>query len=566
MAVSPFLKSQLKVRDSFGLQFVAFVVAAHGSFVLAVTLIELIAGRHVNHLSNTTVDLSIIIGLSLLYLSVLLRRLKRTAWLATVMSYVLYLGLNLSNLIRSVGMDDLVAGRVMRVVILPVSILTLLVVLRSHYTVRSDIQGFRAAVRTALLVIVVAFMYGVAGFSLLDKSDFHQEITPVNAARYTVDQFYLTSNKPLVPATRRARLFTESLSVISLGAALYAAAAFFQPIRLRYIDQTHDRRRLAELLAVGGGRSEDYFKLWPHDKQFFFNEAGSSGLAYHVRHGVALCLGDPAGATRSYGKLVTAFGAVCAHNDWLPAFVHIEPTHRQLYVRHGYSLQKIGQEAVVDIAHFQAEVVRNKYFRHINNKFTKLGYRTDLLVPPHDAATLRRLRTVSDEWLSQGGRTERGFVMGYFSADYMQQCPIMVVRDSSGEIQAFLNQLPADFDTQEATYDLLRHSDASPGNINDFLLLNFIGYLSTQTTQRINLGLCPLAGLDKGDETKTVVDSILRFVYANGDRLYSFSGLRRFKSKYEPTWRDRYVAYQGGLRGLTRTTNALVSVMRVKRP
>ena len=566
MAAATYLKSQLKVRDSFGLQFVAFVVAAHGSFVLAVTLVELIAARHVSHLSSTTINLSIIIGLSLLYLSVLLRRLKRTAWLATVMSYVLYLGLNLSNLTRSVDIDDLAAGHVLRVIILPVSILTLLVALRSHYTVRSDVPGFRAAIRTALLVIVITFIYGVAGFSLLDTSDFHQEITLASAARYTVDQFYLTSPQPLVPATKRARLFTESLSVISIGAAIYVAVAFFQPIRLRLIDQTPDRRRLAELLAVGGGRSEDYFKLWPHDKHFFFNEAGTSGLAYHVRHGVALCLGDPAGVARTYSELVTAFGAVCANNDWLPAFVHIEPTHRQLYARHGYSLQKIGQEAVVDIAHFQTEVVRNKYFRHINNKFTKLGYSYDLLLPPHAPATLTRLKTVSDEWLSQGGRTERGFVMGYFSDEYMQQCSVMVVRDSAGEVQAFLNQLPADFDVQEATYDLLRHSNASPGNINDFLLLNFISYLSTQPQQRLNLGLCPLSGLDKGDESKTVVDSILRFVYANGDRLYSFSGLRRFKSKYEPSWRDRYVAYQGGLRGLTRTTNALVSVMRVKQP
>ncbi len=566
MAVPTYIKSQLRVRERFGLQLVAFVVAAHGSFVLIVTLVELIATRHAAHLSGTTINVSIMIGLSLLYLSGLLHRLKRTAWLATIMSYVVYLGVNLSSLIRSLGMDDLSAGRVIRVVILPVSILALLVMLRSHYTVKSDIQGFRTAVRTAGLVIVVAFMYGLAGFSLLDTSDFHQEISVGRAAQYTVDRFYLTTNKPLVPATRRAKLFTDSLSVISIGAAIYAAAAFFQPIRLRLSDQTQNRRRLLDLLKQGGGRSEDYFKLWPHDKQFFFNDAGTSGLAYHVRHGVALCLGDPAGQPRTYATLITAFGAVCQSNDWLPAFVHIEPTHRKLYIRHGYSLQKIGQEAVVDIAHFQADVVRNKYFRHINNKFTKLGYICELLAPPHNPATMTRLKTVSDQWLSQGGRAERGFVMGYFSDAYMQQCSIMVVRDSAGEVQAFLNQLPADFDEQEATYDLLRHSDASPGNINDYLLLNFIAYLSTQPQQRLNLGLCPLAGLGKGDDTKSVVDSILRFVYANGDRLYSFKGLLRFKAKYEPTWRDRYVAYQGGLRGLTRTTNALVGVMRVKQP
>jgi phosphatidylglycerol lysyltransferase len=55
---------------------------------------------------------------------------------------------------------------------------------------------------------------------------------------------------------------------------------------------------------------------------------------------------------------------------------------------------------------------------------------------------------------------------------------------------------------------------------------------------------------------------MLGFVYANGDRFYSFSGLHRFKAKYKPTWRDRYIAYQGGLRSFTKVGNALVKTMK----
>jgi phosphatidylglycerol lysyltransferase len=236
-----------------------------------------------------------------------------------------------------------------------------------------------------------------------------------------------------------------------------------------------------------------------------------------------------------------------------------------LYERRGFSLQKLGQEAVVNLEHFQSEVVGGKYFRQINNKFTKQGYSAELLTPPHHTAVINRLRDISNDWLKHGGHEERGFAMGYFSEAYMQACPVMVVRDAAGTIQAFLNQLPADFDSTEATYDLLRYTRSSLGNSNDYLLMQFASILQKEGYQRLNLGLCPLTGLDEPDDDSTgLIHTFLRFAYANGDRLYSFSGLYRFKSKYQPEWRDRYVAYQGGVRGFSRSMTALMRTMRVK--
>src|SRR5262249_40603830 len=154
---------------------------------------------------------------------------------------------------------------------------------------------------------VIALLYGVAGFSLLDRSDFHQEIDLPSAVHYTIDQFDLTTNHPLHPYTKRAHLFVDSLSFVSAGAVIYAAVSLFQPLRFRLTDQPANRQRLADLLAKHGGLSEDFFKLWPHDKQYFFDEQGRSAVAFHVNRGVALCLGDPSGETRQFGRLLDAF-------------------------------------------------------------------------------------------------------------------------------------------------------------------------------------------------------------------------------------------------------------------
>ena len=510
--------------------------------------------------------LPLLVSITLLYLSSQLRSHKRTAWAVALVAYSLYITISLASLGFRPGFDDTLGKmQIIRLYVFPALILLLLLINRHQYVVRSDIQGFRVAARFSIAALLVAFIYGTVGFSLLDKRDFHEDISPLTAAHYTIDQFDLTTAHPVHAYTKRAEFFLNSLSVVSVVAVGYSILSLFQPLRIRLYDQESNRQQMHQLLIDNPSPSEDYFKLWPHDKMYFFDDQNRSGLAFHTYAGVALCLGDPTGDKKRFVSLMNQFRDLCFGNDWLPAFIHVQDTQRNLYETNGFNLQKIGQEAVVDIAHFQADVAGNKYFRHIRNKFIKQGFMTELLLPPHHTAVTDRLKTISNDWLSESGHVERGFAMGYFSEEYMQLCPIMVVRDAAGTIQAFMNQLPADFDKHEATFDLLRHTRNSLGNINDFLLMNFITALHEQDYTQLNLGLCPLVGLNEQDEDKkSLIDGILRFAYANGDRFYSFSGLYRFKLKYEPVWRDRFIAYQSGIRGFTRTTNSLMRVMRIK--
>jgi len=559
------LQQQLHVRQLFTVQFLSVLVAAHALFILANTLLLQIAVHRGSHLTSLAIDLPLLIGLSLLYLSTLLRRRKRTAWLVCIGAYALYFLLNLVAMLarfedRQLSLHD--AGRSL---LLPLIIVGLLLRFRHEFIVRSDIRGFRSAARTSLIILSVALVYGVAGLLLLDTSDFHQEIGLPTAVHYTIDQLDLTTDRPLQPHTKRAQLFDDSLSFVSVAAVGYSVFSLFQPLRLRLTDQTAQRQRLQDLLIAYGAPSEDFFKLWPHDKQYFFDTTGRAGVAFHVSRGVALCLADPAGDPARFDSLLADFAQLCYGNDWLPAMIHTQDTYTPLYERHGFVLQKLGQEAVLDLQHFTTKVSRNKYFRQINNRFSKQDYTAELLLAPHHEAVVGRLKSISTEWLARGAHAERGFVMGYFTPAYLQQCAVMVARDAAGTIQAFVNLVPASFDAEEATFDMLRHANDTPGNLNDFLMLRFIAALHQQGYHRLNLGLCPLAGLDsKSQEANKVVDGALRFAFANGDRFYSFSGLYRFKSKYEPVWRDRYVAYQGGVRGFSRTMTALMRTMRVR--
>ncbi len=545
---------------------VAYIVALNGLVMIVSPIILTLVqhpGVHIKVSAMFFFDAQLVAALGLLYLSVLLYRGKRTAWLFTLSAYAFIFILSVSRFIDLAMHHEHIRGDVLTNSIVPAVLVAALLLSRHAFTVKSDIASFALSLRITVLVMAATCMYGVTGFILLDQHDFHKEIPVTEAIHRTIDQFDLTTNSSLIPHTHRAQAFMDSLSLLSTASVIYAFVSLFQPLKSRFTDQSRQRETVEALLRSHPASSEDFFKLWPHDKLYFFNATRASGVAYGTHKGIALTVGDPFGDPKSFDSTLDEFELFCQTNDWSPAFVHTEPKHIELYKTHGFALQKIGEEAVVTIKDFLATEAHNKYFRQIHNRFTKQGYSVEIMQPPHSEALLRRLSYVSDDWLSRPGRKERHFMMGYFSPEYMQQAPVVVLRDDAGTIQGFINQIPT-FDKQEASFDMLRQSKDALGNSADFMLLAFISHLDKQGFTRLNLGLCPLAGLASNDEANSVTNNALRFLYANGDRFYSFNGLQRFKGKYNPDWQSRYIAYRGGIRGFTRVLSALNRSMKMR--
>jgi phosphatidylglycerol lysyltransferase len=548
-------------HESLILQLITIAVIANGLVIIAATLLGQLRMHSVHAIDDTIVSLPLISGLTLVYLGSLLHRRKKAAWAVVVPLYTFILGFNLTQYLNNEHLHT--PWVLMRSIVLPLVIVTALIVFRRVFTVKSAIQNFSFSARIIVAMLAVILAYGTAGYLLLDESAFHQELSVVSALHHTVDQFDFTTQQELTPYTKRATVFIDSLNILSAVAVGYIIISLFQPIRSKLSSQAHNREVALDLLQKYSRDSEDFFKIWPTDKSYFSLGPESrhhATLAYRVQRGVALVVGDPVGTTTACKALMRDFDDLCKLNDWLPAYIHVADLTLPLYEDRGFLSQKIGEEAVVNTAAFLETTTHNKYFRQIRNKFEKQGYTWELLPPPHVAAVLARVHQVSDEWLQLPGRQERGFMMGYFSEEYMQQGNLLVARDAAGTIQAFINQVPT-YQADEANFDLLRHTKSALGNVNDYLLMALIESAHSQGFARLNLGLCPLAGLAKQAENKSVIDSAMRFVYANGDRFYSFSGLHRFKSKYNPTWTNRYIAYRGGVRGFSRTIYALNKAM-----
>ncbi len=543
------------------LQLITVAVIGNGLVIITATLLSEMRMHSLHAVDDTIVSLPLISGLTLVYLGTLLHRRKMAAWAVVVPFYTFILGFNITQYLNYNMPHN--PWSVVRNIFLPLAVVSALIFFRKVFTVKSAVQNFSVSMRVIVIMLFIILAYGTAGYVLLDQHDFHQEISVVEAAHHTIDQFDFTTDKELVPYTRKATVFVDSLNILSAVAVGYIIISLFQPIRAKFASQSSNRDHALELLDEHSYDSEDFFKVWPTDKSYYSGEQDEplhATIAYRVQRGVALVVGDPIGRKHDFGPLVDDFDEFCRLNDWLPSFIHIDEASLAFYEKRGFLQQKIGEEAVVNLAQFQETTAHNKYFRQIRNKFQKQGYTWELLQPPHAAAVISRVQEVSEDWLTMPGRQERGFMMGYFSEVYMQQCNLLVARDAAGTIQAFINQIPT-YQETEANYDLLRHTKKALGNVNDYLMMSFIETAQQQGYQAINLGLCPLSGLTKQSDEKSVIDSAMRFVYANGDRFYSFNGLHRFKAKYEPTWRSRYIAYKGGVRGFTRVIYSLNRAM-----
>jgi phosphatidylglycerol lysyltransferase len=158
-------------------------------------------------------------------------------------------------------------------------------------------------------------------------------------------------------------------------------------------------------------------------------------------------------------------------------------------------------------------------------------------------AILEQLAAVSREWMTTKSVREKGFSIGRFDPDYIANFPVAVVR-LEDRIIAFAN-VWATGDRRELSIDLMRHVNDAPNSIMEYLFLELMLWGKEQGYDRFDLGLAPLAGLERR-RLAPLWTQAGAFLFRYGEHFYNFQGLLRFKAKFDPVWEPRYLAAPGG--------------------
>ena len=343
--------------------------------------------------------------------------------------------------------------------------------------------------------------------------------------------------------------YLRSLPILTLAFALGAAIAALGPA-------THRRRHRAEAhqveaLLPHADSSVAWFAL-ADDSDYFFSRNQRAVIAYKFESDTLLAIGDPIGPVEEHRPLLEEFASYCAERDWQFAFFQARPEHLPLYRTLGWSAFHIGEEAVLDPAHFTLDGGAMGNARRTARKAAEAGLLVRHFRPeeePFDASHapagwFDQLRAVSDEWLrGQGG--ERGFCMGRYDPARLRATWVSVAwNEKAHRVEAFATWIPVPARHGWALDLMRRRADATTGAM-DLLVVRSVEEARAHGDAMLSLSLSALAHV--GETPGSEPDRMRAFLIQHLSRFYDFKGLFEWKRKFGPAFEDRYLVSRSPL-------------------
>lgn len=338
-----------------------------------------------------------------------------------------------------------------------------------------------------------------------------------------------------------ARFLRATAGVLAVLVA-FAALRLFRPARPTIPAPTNEDIEAARAIAAEHPDASAQLAFLG-DKHFLFNAERTGFIMYGVSGRSWVALGDPVGPTPVTASLIRDFIALVDRNAGWPVFYKIAPMLLYLYLDHGLSVVKLGEEARIHLDDFSLEGSNRRNLRRVWRKLADEGCTFEMVTPDALAPLIPELRRVSDEWLEQKKAREKGFSLGFFDEAYVARYPVGIVR-KDGRIIAFSNAWISG-QHEEVEADLMRYTADAPPGIMRYALIEMMFWARAQGYHWFNLGMASLSGLSV-HAGAPIWNQMAVAVRGYGERFYNFQGIREFKQWFYPEWEPRFLASPGG--------------------
>ncbi len=293
------------------------------------------------------------------------------------------------------------------------------------------------------------------------------------------------------------------------------------------------------------------------DKSLLFSESGRSFLMFGKRGRSWIALFDPVGPREEWLGLVDRFIRMSRAHGGRAAFYQVRPENLPLYLDAGFSVMKLGEDAVVRLSQFSLKGGSASHLRYALKRGERDGLEFEFLPPERLAPHMNDLAGISERWLEFRGGEEKGFSVAAFEPNYIARQHVALLRER-GRAVAFVSVMMTR-SGGEATVGLMRSSGVQSPVAMEFLITNLILALTTRGLESLSLGAAPLAGV-RAAPLSSRWNRLASLIWKHGDRFYNFQGLRGFKSKFNPTWEPRYFAASGALGPFVALADATVLI------
>jgi phosphatidylglycerol lysyltransferase len=440
----------------------------------------------------------------------LFRRLNGAWWTAFIL-LLINLGLSLAK-----GLAYGEAGII-------VFVLVVLLTCRRQFSRRASALSVTPGSLVAV-VVVIAAAAGVLFFAFRD--------TP-----YTHDLWWQFEFDGEAPRALRAIV---GASTLALGVAVWR---WLRPASGDPAPPTADEMGRAEAIVRDQDEAEAMLALMG-DKCFLFSRSGQSMLMFgkHGRSWIALF--DPIGRDDERRELIRHFIDLADDHGGRAAFHEVRAETLPHYLDAGLKVMKIGEEARIALRDFSLGGARWADLRNTLKRGEHDGVTVEFFDPPADPSLIAELQAISDAWLRDRRSHEMAFSVAAFDDAFISKQHLALLR-REGKTVAFVS-LMTTARSSEAAIGVMRHLTDAPPYAMRFLFARVILHLKEAGFEQLSLGMAPLAGLDQ-TPLSSYWHRIAGLLWAKGNRLYNFQGLRAFKEKFHPAWEPRYQAASGSV-------------------
>ncbi|WP_051940037.1 phosphatidylglycerol lysyltransferase domain-containing protein [Phaeacidiphilus oryzae] len=474
------------------------------------------------------------------FLSVMMRRRKRAAWIFNLVMTSLYLALVVVSLTALPGtrhhwFDWLSAA-------ITAGFFAVLLIGRRQFRARGDRSNPWLALGTLIVGGAAGAVVGTTLVSLTTAGSG----SLAHRFQYALMRIYtLAPSSSGYADVLPPRWVDVVINLLSLGVLLLVLYVLFRAPRGKRSLSSADEDRLRELLdRYGAADSLGYFAL-RRDKSALFSPSGKAAVTYRVEGGVCLASGDPIGDVEAWPGAIEAWLAQAREHAWIPAVMGASETAGTVYARHGLDALELGDEAIVYADEFTLEGRAMRTVRQAHKRIARGGHtvrvRRHRDIPADELAALVRL---ADRW--RDGETERGFSMalGRLGDPADGDCVMAECLDADGVPKALLSFVP--WGTDGLSLDLMRRDRESDNGLIEYLVIELVrNGVEALGVRRVSLNFAMFrAVFERGSRLGAgPVLRAWRAVLLFLSRWWQIESLYRANAKYRPEWVPRYLLF-----------------------
>jgi lysyl-tRNA synthetase, class II len=338
--------------------------------------------------------------------------------------------------------------------------------------------------------------------------------------------------------------------LLEIATLLAIAYVIFRPLAVpRTLPGPGARAAATELVRAHGNDTLSFFKLRA-DKHYLFSGDGRAFVGYRIENGVLLLSGDPVGPEDAFAGLLAELRAFADIRGLKLGAVGASEQLCPLYEELGLRTIYLGDEAIVELQAFSLQGRAIRKVRQSVSRLTKAGYTAELhQLHDLEPGAVEEIEQVLEQ--GREGAPERGFSMAMDSIGSSQCADTQVVlaRDEQHAIRGVLHFVPV-YGRPAVSLSFMRRDPQTPNGLTEFLVVAAIELLRDQGLKELSLNFAAFARWMHSPEKRG--ERLLGQLVTLGNPFFQIESLYRFNAKFFPTWKPRYLVYEGAF-GLPRT-------------